>query len=99
MGHTVAQTDPPMCNPISFSFCTLRLQVCILIPSADILKNIYNREDVNQVVEDPGSLFPEVPSSAWRVTGDTLEASCPTMQQQKQAQLPVQSPGLACWGS
>lgn len=62
MGRTIAQTGPPTCNLISFSLCTLRLQVCILTLSADVLKNIYNREDVNQGVEDPGSLFPEVPS-------------------------------------
>lgn len=42
---------PPTCNLISFSLCMLKLQVRVLIPSADILKNVYNREDVNQVAE------------------------------------------------
>lgn len=40
----------------------LRLQVCVLTRSTDILKKAYNREDANQEAEDPGSLSPEVPS-------------------------------------
>lgn len=53
---------PSTYNPISFSLCMLKLQVCVLTPSADIVKNTYNREDANQEAEDPGSLSPVVPS-------------------------------------
>lgn len=75
MGRT---TWPPSCNPINFSLCMLRFQVCVLTPSADISKNMCNREDVNQVPEDPASLLPEVLSKLGLESNrDTLEPSCP----------------------